>query len=544
MTENAKDGLDKTAPPKGESYGALSSVEQYHELIENLHAGLVVHAADTSILLCNATSGQLLGLSIDQMMGKTAPDPAWCFLDRDNEPMPLADYPVNRVITTGAPLRNVVVGIVRPATDDIVWALCNAFPIRDASGALQQIVVTFIDITEQRKAEEEKRRLEEHLRQARRMESVGQLAGGVAHDFNNLLTAIVGNCDLIDMGALTGDDLTAALQEIRSAADKAADLTRQLLAFSRKQVLQPRRLDVNRTIAEMDKILSRLIGEDIDFVTVLSPSVGSVMADPGQIEQVVMNLAVNARDAMPEGGKLMLETAEVELDESYAAEHAEVVPGRYAMVSITDNGTGMTSEEQSRAFEPFFTTKEVGKGTGLGLSTVHGVVKQSGGHIWLYSELGQGTTFKIYLPVDDAGPQDPPVAAASPSPVTGLEGSETILVVEDEPAVRTLACRILRRYGYDVHGAADPAEAIRVCAGIPGPVHLLLTDVVMPGASGVQLAEELALHRPALKRLYMSGYTDNAIVHHGVLERGTALLEKPFTALALAQRVRQVLDSD
>jgi len=519
---------------------AMSSVAQYRELIENLHAGLVVHAADTSIILCNGTSAELLGLTMDQMRGKTAIDPAWCFLDMANEPMPLEDYPVNKVIATRAPLRNLVVGINRPLTADLVWVLCNAYPVLDAAGDLQQVVVTFIDISDQRRAEEDKRRLEEQLRQTQRMEAVGLLAGGVAHDFNNLLTAIMGTCDLIDLGVAQGDGLRTAVGEIRKASDKAADLTRQLLAFSRKQVLQPRRLDVNRTVEEMDKMLRRIIGEDIEFVTELGEGVGSVLADPGQIEQVVMNLAVNARDAMPDGGRLILETSEVLLDEEYAAEHVDVTPGRYALICITDTGTGMTARERERAFEPFFTTKAVGKGTGLGLSTVHGVVAQSGGHIWLYSEPGEGTTFKIYLPVVDSG-QGEPVSMERRAPAE-LTGDETVLVVEDEPSVRTLACEVLRRFGYHVLEAADPDQAVRESHRHEGPVHLLLTDVVMPRASGLQLARQLSVERPDLKVLYMSGYTDNAIVHHGVLDPGTALLEKPFSAAQLARKIREILD--
>ena len=520
---------------------AMSSVAQYRALIENLHAGLVVHAADTSILLCNGKSAELLGLSMDQMTGKTAIDPAWCFTGDDGQPMPLQDYPVNRVIATAHPLRNLVVGINRPLNDDRIWVLCNAYPVIDGAGVLKQVVVTFIDISEQRRALEEKARLEEQLRQTQRMESVGQLAGGVAHDFNNLLTAILGTCDLIDMEGSHTPEVSRFVDDIRQASDKAALLTRQLLAFSRKQVLQPRRLDLNRTVAEMDGMLRRIIGEDIEFVTVLAPDVGPVLADPGQVEQVVMNLAVNARDAMPEGGKLTLETREVTLDEAYAAEHAGVTPGRYTLLSMTDNGSGMTRDEQERAFEPFFTTKEPGKGTGLGLATVYGVVTQSGGHIWLYSERGAGTTFKIYLPVvEGEGGDDSPAEQRVPS---RLEGTETILLVEDEPAVRALSCRVLRSFGYRVHEAEHPDQAIRTSHRIDGPLHLLLTDVVMPTASGHQLATQLSLERPGLKVLYMSGYTDNAIVHHGVLEEGTALLEKPFTAEGLARKVREILDA-
>ncbi len=521
---------------------AMSSVAEYRELIENLHAGLVVHAADTSILLCNGTSAELLGLSMDQMMGKTAIDPAWCFLGADDAPMPLEDYPVNRVIATRTPLRNLVVGINRPLTQDLIWVLCNAYPVFGDGDELQQVVVTFIDISDQRRAEAARKRLEEQLRQTQRMESIGQLAGGVAHDFNNLLTAIIGSCDLIDLGKLEGERLASAVNEIRKASDKAAALTRQLLAFSRKQMLQPRRLDLNRSVAEMETMLRRIIGEDIEFITDLQAGVGAVLADPGQIEQVVMNLAVNARDAMPDGGRLLVETRDVLLDEEYVRSHVGVAPGRYALLSITDNGTGMTAEEKERAYEPFFTTKEVGKGTGLGLATVHGVVAQSGGHIWLYSEPGEGTTFKIYLPVDESGGTlDSGALRAAP---TDLTGDETILVVEDEPTVLTLACRVLRRFGYQVHEAASPDEAVRVNHRIGGPLHLLLTDVVMPGASGHQLGRQLSLERPHLKVLYMSGYTDNAIVHHGVLDPDATLLEKPLSAEDLARKVREVLDGD
>jgi two-component system, cell cycle sensor histidine kinase and response regulator CckA len=526
--------------PADESPRALSSVAQYRELIENLHAGLVVHAADTSIMLCNATSAELLGLSMDQMTGKTAIDPAWCFMGADEAPMPLEDYPVNRVLATRQPLRNLVVGINRPLTEDRVWVLCNAYPVLDEAGELQQVVVTFIDISEQRRAESARERLEEQLRQTQRMEAVGQLAGGVAHDFNNLLTAIMGTCDLIELSAARGLDTSRYVEDIRVASTKAASLTRQLLAFSRKQVLQPRQLDLNHVVSEMDSLLRRIIGEDIEFVTALAEDLGPVLADPGQLEQVVMNLVVNARDALPGGGKVTLETAEVHLDDDYARDHPDIAPGPHALLSITDNGVGMTEEEQTRAFDPFFTTKEVGKGTGLGLATVYGVVKQSGGHIWLYSEPGEGTTFKIYLPVDHSDVEEPVV---SPPAADTLVGTETVLVVEDEPSVRSLACAVLRRFGYRVFEAADPDEAVRTSHRIDGTLHLLLTDVVMPRASGRQLAKQLCVQRPDLRVLYMSGYTDNAIVHHGVLDRGAALLEKPFTAEGLALKVREVLDT-
>ena len=519
--------------------GVFETSAEYRELIENLHAGLVVHAADTSILLCNGRSAELLGLTVDQMTGKTALDPAWCFVDADERPMPLEDYPVNRVLTTRRPLTNQVVGINRPATCDRVWALCNAYPVLSAEGALRQVVVTFIDISEQRHAEAEARRLEEQLRQAQRMEAVGQLAGGIAHDFNNLLTGILGYAELLQ-DDLPGEsrEREAALQ-IQRAAERAANLTRQLLAFSRKQVLQPRRLNLNEQVQDLQKLLGRVIGENIELVTHLAPELATVVADPGQIEQVIMNLAVDARDAMPGGGRLTVETANVALDEAYAASHADVLPGPHVMLSVSDNGHGMDDETRARLFEPFFTTKAKGRGTGLGLSTVYGIVKQSGGNIWVYSEPGAGATFKVYLPVVD-GSVECPAEAAERRQMVG--GAEKVLVVEDDAAVRYLTVRILRRHGYDVREAADADAALRACHEFDRPPDLLVTDIVMPRTSGRTLARQLAVLRPGLRVLYMSGYTDNAIVHQGVLDEGTAFLQKPFSAETLLCKVRAVLD--
>ncbi len=386
----------------------------------------------------------------------------------------------------------------------------------------------------------ERKQLEAQLLQSQKMEAVGRLAGGIAHDFNNLLTVIKGYSELL-VEEVGGDGrLRRAAEEIDKAADRAALLTRQLLAFSRRQVLEPEVLDLNDVVANMDKMLRRLIGEDIDLVSVRRPGLGRVKADPGQIEQVIMNLAVNARDAMPQGGKLTLETANVELDEVYARNHVAITPGSYVMLAVSDTGCGMDAETQARIFEPFFTTKELGKGTGLGLATVYGIVKQSGGYIWVYSEPGQGTTFKVYLPrleeaVETAQPEREIVRPA--------RGSETVLLVEDEENVRQLVRQTLEKNGYTVLEARAGAEATQLSAQHPGPIHLMLTDVVMPKMSGRELAERLALLRPGIKVLYMSGYTDNAIVHHGVLDPGTAFLQKPFTAADLGQKVREVLDS-
>jgi two-component system, cell cycle sensor histidine kinase and response regulator CckA len=386
----------------------------------------------------------------------------------------------------------------------------------------------------------ERRELEEQLRQAQKMEAVGRLAGGVAHDFNNLLTVINGYSD-ITIGRLPAEDpLRLHIEEVRKAGERAAGLTRQLLAFSRKQVLRPEVIDLNEVVREMEKMLRRLIGEDIVLRVALGPGLGSVKADPGQVEQVLMNLAVNARDAMPRGGKLTIGTENVHLDEGYAAHHVSVAPGHYVMLAVSDTGSGMDEETRARIFEPFFTTKEKGKGTGLGLSTVYGIVKQSGGHIWVYSEAGRGTTFKIYLPRVDAGAWEHRPAAES---AEGLTGTETILLAEDDELVRNMTRIILSGYGYRVLAAENGAAAISIFESTEEPIHLLLTDVVMPGLSGRELADRLTRLRPETKVLYMSGYTDDAIVHHGVLEEGVNFLQKPFTPDALARRVREMLGS-
>jgi PAS domain S-box-containing protein len=390
-------------------------------------------------------------------------------------------------------------------------------------------------------ADVERRRLEHQLQQSAKMEAVGRLAGGVAHDFNNMLTVIQGNLELLMDGTVEpgGDSMRETLQEIQDAAMRSSELTRQLLAFSRKQVLMPRALQLNSIVAEMKPLLARLLGESVRVETMLSEDLLRTQADPTQIQQVLMNLAVNARDAMPGGGTLTIDTLNTHLDEAYVRTHAEVKPGAYVMLSISDTGAGMDDATRERVFEPFFTTKGPGRGTGLGLSTVHGIVRQSGGHVQVYSEPGRGTTFKVYLPATTA-PADVQQAPRH-VPIDPAVAHATILLVEDEPPVRRLARSILSHAGYRVLEAGDGKQALEVAANSVHAIDLLLTDVVMPGMNGVELHRELVRSRPAVKSLYMSGYTENAVVHHGILDADVHFLAKPFTREVLLGRVREVL---
>ena len=396
------------------------------------------------------------------------------------------------------------------------------------------------DITERKRNEQTLRETEAQLRQSQKLEGIGQLAGGIAHDFNNLLTVINGFSALAMKGLAAEDPLRENLEEIKKAGDRAASLTRQLLAFSRKQVLQPEILNLDSVVSEMEKMLRRVIGENIDLRAVLEPKLGNVKADPGQIEQIILNLVVNARDSMPGGGKVTIETDNVYLDEEYANNHVGARPGHYVMLAVSDTGIGMDEKTQARIFEPFFTTKELGKGTGLGLSTIYGIVKQSGGNIWVYSEVGRGATFKIYLPRVEAEAHEYKPASASEEV---LNGTETILLVEDEEMVRKLARQILATQGYRVLEATNGAAALQMCKRNQQPIDLLLTDVIMPEMSGPELAEKLHRLRPELRVLFMSGYTDDAIVHHGVLEEGANFIQKPFAPDVLSRKVRQILKS-
>ena len=408
-----------------------------------------------------------------------------------------------------------------------------------AAGLLALLLLTFWLWFTLRRQTRERAKLEQQLQQAQKLESIGRLAGGVAHDFNNLLTVINGYGDLLLTALDSASPLRKHAAEVRKAGERGADLTRQLLAFSRKQIIEPKPLDLNALVRESESMLRRVMGEDIEIVTICGPRIGTVVADAGQINQVLLNLAVNARDAMPSGGKLTIETTNVELDTNYLVGHPSVTPGRYVLLTVTDDGMGMDKPTLQRIFEPFFTTKEAGRGTGLGLSTVYGIVKQNGGHIAVYSEPGYGATFRIYLPRIEGAV----VAETPPAPVSlSLTGSETILLVEDQEEVRTLAAAVLRSYGYKVIEGSCGEDALVQAKLHPEPIHLLLTDLVMPGMTGRELAERLKQQRLAIQVLYMSGYSGNGVTQQGLLEPGLDYIAKPFTAFSLAFQVREILE--
>jgi PAS domain S-box-containing protein len=509
------------------------SEEKYRTILENIEEGYYEVDITGNFTFFNDSICRIWGYPKEELIGMNNRQ----YTDQENAKKLFQTF--NKVYTTGEPARGFGWEIIRKdGTKRYIEASVSLQ--KDSSDKPIGFRGIIRDITERKRAEEERLALQEQLRQSQKMEAIGQLAGGVAHDFNNLLTVIHGYSELILTNLDENSRLHQDVREIIHASERASSLTGQLLAFSRKQVLQPKVLYLNAHVSNMDKMLRRMIGENIELMTLLAKDLGRIKADPGQIEQVILNLAVNARDAMLNGGKLTIETANIELDENYARSHIGVTPGHYVMLSVSDTGVGIAREVKERIFEPFFTTKEKGKGTGLGLSTVFGIIQQSGGNIWVYSEPGLGTTFKIYLPrIEEDTESLKPSAVSTKS----LQGSETILLVEDEEIVRKLACTILQKNGYKVLEAPNGEEALRIVQGQNGnPIHLLVTDVVMPGMSGRQLADHLERLRPEMKILYISGYTDNAIVHHGVLEKGIDYIQKPFTIEGLARKVREVLD--
>jgi len=504
------------------------SERRFRALVEESWDAVALFGSDGSILYGSPATTRLLGYDLSEFVGRNAME----LIHPDDRAAVLVSLQEAMV----APRARVQVA-ARVRHKNGGWRyLEGVFTNLLDDPSVAAIVNNYRDVTD-------RRILEEQVMLSKKMEAIGRLAGGVAHDFNNILTAIGGYTDLLLADLPPDDHRRHDVEEIYQAAQRAAGLTQQLLAFSRRQVLQPKVIDLNALVPEIEKMLRRLIGEDILFATVLHPHLGNVRADPGQIEQVIVNLAVNARDAMPDGGRLTIETRNVELDAEYAVDHPTVKPGRYVMLAVTDSGIGMDEETKSRIFEPFFTTKVRGKGTGLGLATVYGIVQQTGGHIWPYSEPGRGTTMRVYLPRVDA-PADAIEHPSDAAPDT-LRGNETILVVEDEAPVRAVTRQLLERNGYTVLEAPDGAAALALVDGAAGSRHidLLLTDVIMPGMSGRELADKLKARRPNVRVLFMSGYTDDAVVRHGMLEPGLAYLEKPFRPPMLLKKVRGVLQS-
>jgi len=496
-------------------------------IIEQANIWLHVLDRDLNTIVWNPAAARISGISPEEALNSHL---TWevMYPDRAQREEVLAT--ARQIIEDGLVLENYETTISTRSGDtrSISW---NARRLLDAGGEPIGLLAMARDVTEHRQ-------LETQLRQAVKMEAIGRLAGGIAHDFNNMLTAILGNVQLLSMRMDEGDDNQRLLGEIRVAARRSADLTRQLLAFSRKQAMEPEALHLNAVIERIEPVLQRMIGEDISVLTNLDPDLGLIMADPSQIDQVLMNLVVNARDAMPDGGLLTIETANVVLDESYAATHTDVQPGRYVMFSVSDTGIGMDSETQERIFEPFFTTKPEDRGTGLGLATVYGIVSQSGGHIYVYSEPGEGTVFKVYLPLLEEG------TAAELDEQTGagdLSGRETILLVEDEVIVRDLIATVLRHHGHVVLTASDAAEALEIADNYSGRIDIMVTDIVMPGDSGPELAEAMGELRPEMPVLFISGYAENALVQRGVVREEVHYLQKPFDPEKLLRKIRTVL---
>jgi two-component system, cell cycle sensor histidine kinase and response regulator CckA len=507
------------------------SEQKYRDIFDFATVGIYQARHDGSLLTANAPLAEMLGYdSTEELMRKRLDE---ITIDPED---------ARAIVSQTAPaeeLRQEARWRKKDGTP--TWLEIDARPVRSADGAVRYFEGFVHDITQRKSTEEEKRRLQEQLVQAQKMEAVGQLAGGIAHDFNNLLTAITGYSELL-LGELPPEDLRRShAEEIRKAGERAASLTQQLLAFSRRQVLEPKVLDVNTVVSDIERMLRRLIGEHIELKTRKAPDLWKVKADPGQIEQALLNLVLNARDAMPRGGTLAVETSNEKLDETFSRSHVPTQPGSYVLVSVSDTGVGITDEVKARLFEPFFTTKERGKGTGLGLSTTYGIVKQSGGYLWCDSEPGRGTMFRVFLP----RVEEPVTEIAERKAVPPIHpGDETVLLVEDEPEVRSLVQRILKTQGYTVVTAANPDEALAVAREFKGAIQLMVTDVVMPGMSGLQLAERLVPTRPDMRVLFVSGYTDDAMGPQGILEPGKAFLQKPFTPNALARKIRDVLDAE
>ncbi len=509
------------------------SEERYRRLVELAREGIWVIDEHNKTTFVNPRMAEMLGYSMEEMMG------ASLFSFMDERGVDLCNHLLERRMQ-GVSEDHDFEFITKQGKR--VYAYVATNPLIDDNGKYQGALAVVTDVTERHRREEERKQLEEQLHQAVKMEAIGRLAGGVAHDFNNALTPMLGISEMLLKDLDPTHPMYRDINEILSAGKRCADLTRQLLAFGRRQPVEIKVISLNDVVTGMENMLSRVIGEDIGLVKYLDPELGSVDADPGQMEQIIANLAVNARDAMPGGGKLTIETRNVHLDREYANNHVSVVPGPYVMLAVSDTGQGMDEQTMMRIFEPFYTTKKDGKGTGLGLASVYAIAKNSRGNVWVYSEPGKGSTFKVYLPrVEKVAEEVKEPGRVSAEP---LRGSETVLLVEDNDSVREVARRILVRQGYRVLEAGSGEEAVEVCEKTRQSIHLMITDVVMPGMSGKELAQTLSASFPEMKVLYTSGYTDNAIVHHGVLEEGTHFIQKPFTIESLTRKVREVLEGE
>ena len=509
---------------RGAQAALESSEKHFRALIEHSWDAVALFSADGRVLYASPATTRVLGYELDRFVGRSAFE----FIHPDDHPFVIARIQ-SALEQPGA---NVDVH-ARVLHANGTWReLEGVFTNLLADPSVNAIVNNYRDVTE-------RRQLERQFLQAQKMEAIGRLAGGVAHDFNNLLTVIIGHVEMAMTPLAPAARVRGDLEEIRNATRRGAALTHQLLAFARRQVILPQVIDLNDLLQRVDAMLNRVIGEDIELLYRPATSVRAVKVDPTQVEQVLLNLAINARDAMPRGGKLTLETADVRLDESYAVQHAEVTPGEYVMIAVSDTGVGMAADVKAHLFEPFFTTKEHGAGTGLGLATCYGIVRQHGGHLWVYSEPDRGTTFKIYFPAVDA--VAPAQLEAQPAR-TLLTGTETILLAEDEPGVREVARDVLRQCGYVVLEAATPTEALQREAQYGEVIHLLVTDVIMPRMNGQELSQQLTMRRPSLKTLFISGYTESAMIQQEMLHDGVAYLPKPFTPQELAATVRRILD--
>ena len=539
LSEQAED-LDRALEEQRQAEDALRTSKQTLEsIVDGAPLAIVAVDLENRVQAWNRAAERIFGWTAEEIIGK--PSPLVPQEDRGNHRTRITEA------LRGATVMDRETKRLRK-DGSLVDVSVSKAPIRNHEGRTTSVISVLADVTDRtraeqqaRQAEEALRKAEEQLRQSQKLEALGQLAGGVAHDFNNMMCAVIGFSELILARLEETHPLRGEIEEIRRAGERAATMTNQLLAFSRKQILQPKVLDLNKVVTDTEKLLERLIAEDIELVSILDPHLDAIEVDPSQLEQVIVNLAVNARDAMPRGGKLTIETGNVLVDADYAGAHSEVEPGNYVLLTVHDTGTGMDAETQAHIFEPFFTTKAPGMGTGLGLATVFGIVKQHGGAIEVFSEPDRGTTFTVHLPRARRIASGDEIPKAAPALQAVPRGGATILLVEDEEVVRHLERQVLEECGYTVLETSGPAEALELSARHEGPIDLLFTDVVMPGMSGRALADKLASTRPEMKVLYASGYTGEAIVRHGVLEQGIAFLPKPLTPASLAQKVHELL---